>query len=95
MLLNYMKGFWTRDGVPKYLVHNGCKTSVALDGELLESFLVQVGVHQVSALRPLLFIIITDVLTEDVGDSSLLELLHSDDLILCDESVEEVMENYG
>ena len=36
-----------------------------------------------------------DVLTEDVRDGSLMELLYADDLVLYGESLNEVMEKYG
>ena len=87
--------------VPEYLVngvmslYKGCKTAVSVDGELSSSFSVKVGVHQGSALSPLLFIMVMDVLTEDVRDGSLMELLYADDLALCGESLNEVMEKYG
>ena len=53
---------------------------------------MKVGVHQGSALSPLLFIMAMDVLTEDVRDGSLMELLYADDLVLCGELLNEVME---
>ena len=80
-------------GVPEYLVNGAmslykdCKTAVSVDGELSSSFSVKVGVHQGSALCPLLFIIAMNVLTEDVRDGSLMELLSADDLVLCGESL--------
>ena len=36
-----------------------------------------------------------DVLTEDVRDGSLMELLYADDLVLCGESLNKVMDKYG
>ena len=60
----------------------GCKTAASVDGELSSSFSVKVGDHQGSALSPLLFIMVMNVLTEDVRDGSLMELLYADDLVL-------------
>ena len=34
-------------------------------------------------------------MTEDVSDGSLMELLYADDLVLCGESLNEVMDKYG
>ena len=90
-----------RKGVPEYLVngvmslYKGCKTAVTVDGEVSSSFSVKVGVHQGSALSPILFIIVMDVLTEDVRGGSLMELLYADDLVLCGELLNEVMDRYG
>ena len=73
-------------------LYKGCKTAVSVDGELSSSFSVKIGVHQWSALSPLLFVMVMDILTEDVRDGSLMELLYADDLILCGESLNEVMD---
>ena len=81
-----------RKGVPEYLVngvislYKECKTAVSVDGELSSSFSVKVGVHQGSALSPLLFIMVMDVLA-DVRDGSLMELLYAHGLVLCGESL--------
>ena len=88
-------------GFPVYLIngvmslYKGCKTAVSVDGELSSSFSVKVGVHQGSALSPLLFITVMDVLTEDVRDGSLMELLYAGNLVLCGESLNKVMDKYG
>ena len=42
---------------------------------------MKVGVHLGSALRPLLFIWVMDVLKEDVKVGSLMELLYAEDLV--------------
>ena len=92
---------WRQKGAPEYLVngvmslYKGCKTAVSVSGELPSSFSVKVGFHQRSTLRPLLFIMVMDILTEDVRDGSLMELLYADDLVLCGESLNEVMGKYG
>ena len=67
---------------------------VSVDGEPSSSFSVKVDVHQGSALSPLLFIMVMDVLTEDVRGDSLMELLYVDDLILCRESLNDVLASY-
>ena len=87
-----------RKGDSEYLVdrgmslYKGCKTTVSVDGELSISCSVKVGVRQRSALSLLLFIMVTDVLTEDVMDGSLMELLYADDFALCGESFSGVMD---
>ena len=66
-----------------------------VDEGLLSSFSVKVGVHQGSAFSPLLLIMVMDALTEGVRDGSLMELLYADDLVLCGESLNEVMDKFG
>ena len=55
---------------------------------------MKVGVHKESALSPLLFVTIMDVLREDVRDGSLIELLYADDLVLYGELIDEVLNTY-
>ena len=72
--------FCFQEGVSGYLVNGvmpfylDCEIAVSVDGELSSSFSVRVGVHQESALSPLLFIMVIDVLTGDVKGDSLIEL---------------------
>ena len=68
-------------------LYKGCKTAVSVS--------VKVGAHQVSALSPPLFIMVMDVLTEDVRAGSLMELLYAEDLVLCGEALNEVLGKYG
>ena len=63
-------------------------------GNYQDHFFVKVGVQEGFALSPLLFIMVMDVLTEDVRDGSSMELLYAEDLVLCEESLNEVMEKY-
>ena len=56
---------------------------------------MKISVLQGSALSPLSFIMVINVLTEDVRDGTLMELLYADDLVLSGESLNEVMDNYG
>ena len=78
-----------RKGVPEYLInmikslYKGCETAITVDGELSSSFSVKVGVHQGSTLSPLFFIMVMDILIEDVRNGSLIELLYADDLLFC------------
>ena len=79
-------------------LYKSCKTAVSVDRELSSSFSVKIDVHQGSALSPLLFIMGTDVLTEHsfyARDVSLTEFLYTGNLILCGESLDEVMGKYG
>ena len=55
---------------------------------------MKVGVFQGCALSSLSFIMIMDILIEDVTDVSLMELLYADDLVLCGESLNELMNDY-
>ena len=53
---------------------------------------VKVGLHQGSALSPLLFIIIMDVLADEARTKPPWAMLFADDLVLVSETVEEVEE---
>ena len=53
----------------------------------------EVGLHQGSALSPLLFIIIMDVLTENIEKDPPWAMMSEDDLVLCAMTREEVEED--
>ncbi len=55
-----------------------------------EEFSIRVGVHQGSALRPLLFIAVMQEAMKEAGREGLKELLYADDLVLIPESEEAV-----
>jgi len=71
------------------------KTRVRVESELSDPFEVKVGVHQGSVLSPLLFITVMDVLSRDVREGLLYELLYADDLVLMADSMEELQRKYS
>ena len=83
--------------VPEYFVNGAMSLykGVLVDGKLSSSFSVKVGVHQWSALNPVLFIMVIDVLTEDVSDGSLIQLFYAYSLVLCKELLNEFMDKCG
>ncbi|KAK3566156.1 hypothetical protein QTP86_028452, partial [Hemibagrus guttatus] len=58
-----------------------------------EEFKVEVGLHQGSALSPLLFAIVMDQLSEEVRQESPWTMMFADDIVICSESREQVEEN--
>ena len=81
--------------VEKYvqLVHNmyeGSKTMVRCAVGTIESFKVKVGLHQRSVLSPFLFAVIMDRLTDEVRRKPPWTMLFVDDVVICEETREEV-----
>jgi hypothetical protein len=56
-------------------MYEGTKTVVRTDDGDSENFTVKVGLHQVSVLSPLLFIIVMDVITKEIHEGLPWEIL--------------------
>ena len=56
----------------------------------LEEFEVDVGLHQGSVLLPMLFAIVVDVVTIEIKEGMLQEILYTDDIVLIAESMAEL-----
>ena len=68
-------------------MYTDCKTAVRSHARTTASFEVGVGLHQGSALSPLLFIIIImDVIAENIATTTPRAILFADDLELCEET---------
>ena len=66
-------------------MYSDCKNAVRTHEGTTASFEVGVGLHQGSALSPLLCIIIMDVIAENIATPSR-AVLFADDLVLCEET---------
>ena len=73
-------------------MYRGTKIRVKTMCGRTEYFEVKVGLHQGSALSPLLFILIMDVLAEEARTKPPWAMLFADDLVLVSETAEEVEE---
>ena len=51
-------------------MYAGCKTSAMTILGMTKEIEIEVGLHQGSALSPLLFVIIIDVVTEEIGEGT-------------------------
>ena len=59
-----------------------------------EEFEVKVGVNQESVLSPLLFAIVVDVITENTRRGVVNKLLYADDLVLMNETMEDLKKRF-
>ena len=88
-----------KKGVPEEYVkivqdmYRSSKTQVVTQNGESEYFPIDVGLHQGSALSPILFIIIMDVLTENIEKDPPWAMMFADDLVLCAMTREEVEED--
>ena len=73
-------------------MYEGSTTSVRCSLGLTESFEVQVGLHQGSALSPFIFAIVMDRLTDDIREEAPWTMMFADDIVICSETCEEVGE---
>ena len=77
------------------MMYEGAKTTVKTRYGETESFPVEVGLHQGSALSPFLFLVVLDTITMDVRDNDdLWELLIANDLVIIADTEEELQERY-
>ena len=89
-----------RQRVPERLItqvmalYSGARSRVRTIAGLSEEFEMRVGVHQGSALSPLLFIIVMEEATKECRKGGPWELLYADDLVLTAETKEEVIEMF-
>ncbi len=80
-----------RKGVPEHIniirdMYAGCKTSVmtSAGNSKTKGIEIEVGLHQGSALSPLLFVIILYVIAKKIEEGTPWAMLFADDLVLCD-----------
>ena len=74
-------------------IYRSSKMQVVTQKGETEYFPIEVGLHQGSALSPLLFIIIMDVLTENIEKDPPWAMMFADDLVLCVMTRDEVEED--
>ena len=67
-------------------MYEDCETQVTTREGNTEYFNVKVGVHQGSAISPLIFISIMDVLASEIDIEPPWAMLFADDLVLCETS---------
>ena len=73
-------------------MYRGCKTVVRSAALESNSFGVEVGLHQCSALSPYLFLLLMDVLTEDVRKDVPGSMIFADDIVLCGDDETDITE---
>ena len=71
-------------------MYEGSETVVRCPVGTTESFKVKVGLHQGSALSPFLFAVVMERLTDEVRREPPWTMLFADDILICEETKEEV-----
>ena len=69
-------------------MYEGSETVVKCAAGITESFKVNVGLHQGSALSSFLFAVITDRLMDEVRREPPWMMLFADDIVICEETRE-------
>ena len=64
------------------------------ESEFSKEFDVKVGVKQGSVLSPLVFVIVVDVVMQNVRNGLMSEMLYADDLVLMSEMMEGLREKF-
>ena len=76
-------------------LYDGAKTGIKMGSVHSEELEVKVGVHQVSVVSPLLFAIVVTIITEKARRGVwLMKLLHTDDLVVMSETMEDLQESF-
>ena len=75
-------------------LYEGAETKVGVGSGLPEEFSVKVVVHQGSVLLPLLFAMVIDEVTANARKGWMKQILYADDLVLMEETMEELRENF-
>jgi hypothetical protein len=87
-----------RRGIPEAYIniikdmYQDCTTQVVTTAGETEDIKIEVGLHQGSALSPLLFIIIMDVISENQAEKAPWTMLFADDIVICDKEREDLEE---
>ena len=77
------------------MMYEGARTTVRTKLGKTDSFPIEVGLHQGSALSPFLFLVVLDTITMDLReDDELWELLFADDLVIMADTEEELQQRY-
>ena len=71
-------------------MYNGSFTAVTSPVKLAKEFSVKFGLHQRSALSFFLFAIVIDMMIDDIRKASPWNMMFADDIVLCNESSENV-----
>ena len=88
-------------GIPEWIffviqvMYQNARSQVRVNNLFSDVFDVQVGVHQGSVLRPLLFIIVLETLSREFRTSCPWEFLYADDLVLIADTMDELLSKLG